>query len=212
MPKPETRKVMESMPDPVKLLKRWLPALGLGLAALGGGVALWHSSVTANPPEAPVAAPVAPVPVAPTGAPATTTPGTTTPGTTTPGTTTIDGGVAAAEPPKTTATIVFTTSPATYARVMWGRKLLGTIGPKAPLVIVRPRDSGPLDVMITAGGYLPVQTRAHTFADNKVSVRLTTPEQKPSLWGYRQPLDAGAPLLPADQVAPIPGDVAATPL
>ena len=190
---------MESMPDPVKLLKRWLPALGIGLAAVGGAVAFWQSHVTATPPDAPpVAAPVAPVPVAPTSAPATTS---------------MDGGVATpVEPPKTTATIVFTTTPATNARVMWGRKLLGTIGPRAPLVIVRPRDTGPLDVMILAPGYLPVQTRAHTFADNKVSVKLTTPEQKPTLWGYRQPLDAGAPLPPADQVMPAPGDVEAQPL
>jgi hypothetical protein len=43
-------------------------------------------------------------------------------------------------------------------------------------------------------GYLPVQTRAYTFADSKVSVKLTPPDQKKALLGYREaPPDAGAP-------------------
>ena len=180
--------------DMQKLQKRWLPLLAACLVAIGGGLLVWHGSVTATPQERP-AVPVAPpaaVPVAKGAAPATTS---------------LDGGVVqAVEPPKTTATIIFTTVPATNARVMWGKKLLGVIGPKNPLYIVRPRDSGPLDVMILAPGYLPVQTRAHTFGDNKVQVKLTTPEQKPTLWGYRQPLDAGTP---ADQVIPLPGEVVA---
>jgi hypothetical protein len=61
-------------------------------------------------------------------------------------------------------------------------------------VVVRPRDSGPLDVIVRAPGYLPVQTRAHTFADSRVTVKLTTPDQKNTLVGYREPLDAGTPL------------------
>src|ERR1700742_1636238 len=65
--------------------------------------------------------------------------------------------------PSTTATIVFQTIPAAYATVTWGRKTLGRIGPKQPLVIPRPRDSGPLDVVVRAQGFLPVSTRAHTF-------------------------------------------------
>jgi hypothetical protein len=100
-----------------------------------------------------------------------------------------DAGVAQADP--TTATIVFATSPPVSAMVFWGRKNLGKItGPK-PLVIVRPRDSGPLDVMVRATGYLPVQVRAHTFSDQRVVVKLTPPEKKNELLGYKAPLDAG---------------------
>ena len=188
----------------IALAKRWLPALAVTLAAVGGGLIVWHGSVNATPQERPsvTVAPPAAVPVAPTAVPSTTA---------------LDGGVVhQAEPPKTTATIVFTTIPATNARVMWGKKLLGTIGPKAPLYIVRPRDTGPLDVMVLAPGYLPVQTRAHTFADNKVSVKLTLPDQKQTLWGYRTPLDAGVPIDPtsSEQLTPPPppGEVSAEPL
>jgi hypothetical protein len=62
-----------------------------------------------------------------------------------------------------------------------------------PLVVTRPRDSGPLDVIVHAAGYMPVHTRAHTFADTKIGVKLTRPDQKPTLFGYRAPIDAGPP-------------------
>jgi hypothetical protein len=95
------------------------------------------------------------------------------------------------EPPKDTARITFVTSPAVHATVSWGKQRLGVIGPKAPLVITRPRDSGPLDVVVKAYGYLPVTTRAHTFGDTRITVKLTPPDQQQTLLGYRQPLDAG---------------------
>lgn len=92
-----------------------------------------------------------------------------------------------------TARIVFTTMPPANATVTWGGTRLGRIRPGKPLVVVRPRDSGPLDVIVRAPGYLPVQTRAHTFADTKLLVQLTLPDQKNTLLGYREPLDAGVP-------------------
>ncbi len=100
-----------------------------------------------------------------------------------------DAGAAKEEP--TTATIVFATSPPVPAMVFWGRKKLGKITGKRPLVIVRPLDSGPLDVIVRANGYLPVQTRAHTFSDQRLVVKLTPPERKSELLGYKAPLDAG---------------------
>lgn len=106
-----------------------------------------------------------------------------------------DAAVPQADP--TTATIVFATSPPVSAMVFWGRKNLGKItGPK-PLVIVRPRDSGPLDVMVRATGYLPVQVRAHTFSDQRVVVKLTPPSKKSELLGYKAPLDAGVDMTQA---------------
>jgi hypothetical protein len=60
------------------------------------------------------------------------------------------------------------------------------IAPHAPLTVERPRDSGPLDVMVRADGYVPVQTRAYTFADGKVAVKLTPIDQKNTLLGYRE--------------------------
>src|SRR5689334_366637 len=41
--------------------------------------------------------------------------------------------------------------------VNWGKRKLGIIVPHHPLIVERPRDSGPLDLIITAEGYVPVQ-------------------------------------------------------
>lgn len=180
-------------------------------AAISGSIIMLRSRVDADPPpklmNQPVAeiAPVAVVPV--NGGTATasdhTTAGASPTAATTPAT--------AVEPTKGPLTgdcrIMFSTIPPTNASVTWGKKLLGKIAPKKPLVIVRPRDSGPLDVTVTAAGFLPVQTRAHTFADTHVQVKLTPPEQMPTLFGYRAPLDAGTPLLPADQGVLPPGEL-----
>ena len=55
----------------------------------------------------------------------------------------------------------------------------------------RPRDSGPLDVVVKSDGFVTVQTRAYTFADSKVAVKLTKLEEKNTLLGYREELPAG---------------------
>jgi hypothetical protein len=84
--------------------------------------------------------------------------------------------------------------PSLKAMVFWGRRRLGLIAPHYPLIVERPRDSGPLDVIVKAQGFLPVQTRAYTFADSKVSVKMTPPDQKKTLLGYREAVpDGGAP-------------------
>jgi hypothetical protein len=91
--------------------------------------------------------------------------------------------------------VVFKTFPARRASVMWGGKRLGFVDRGKPLVVERLRDSGPLDVVIRAQGYLPVYTRAYTFDDNTVEVRITPLDKKDTIYGYREPLppDAGAP-------------------
>jgi len=88
--------------------------------------------------------------------------------------------------------IIFSTVPPTKATVTWGRTKLGRTG-GGGLIVVRPRDSGPLDVVVRAPGFLPVQTRANTFADNRVQVKLTRLDQKNTLLGYKEPIDAGVP-------------------
>src|SRR6185312_12602759 len=112
-------------------------------------------------------------------------------------------GVAAPPPvnalPPANVKIVFTINPSNKkAMVFWGKKRLGIIAPHAPLVVQRPRDSGPLDVVVKSDGYLTVQTRAYTFADSKVAVKLTQVDQKNTLLGYREelPPDGGAPSNP----------------
>ena len=101
--------------------------------------------------------------------------------------------------------IVLTVIPsAKRATVFWGKKKLGAIAPHQPLVVQRPRDSGPLDLIVRADGCVPVQTRAYTFADNKIAVKVTPLDQKNTLLGYREelPPDGGAP---TDSQAPDAG-------
>ena len=94
---------------------------------------------------------------------------------------------AAPKPQGPNVRIVFTVVPNTKkATVTWGKKKLGLIGPHAPLIVQRPRDSGPLDVVVRADGCVPVQTRAYTFEDSKVAVKLTPNEQKNTLLGFRE--------------------------
>ena len=113
-------------------------------------------------------------------------------------------GVAQTPAPATAETenpkvkITFQTHPAVKADVWWGKKKLGTIlDRRRPLVVERPRDSGPMDITIRAQGFLPVHTRASTFDDQHLSVKLTEVAEKHTLFGYRAAApDAGAPVDP----------------
>ena len=99
-----------------------------------------------------------------------------------------------AGPPTPMVKIVFKIIPPGDATVMWGKKRLGVIKPRAPLIIQRPRDSGPLDVIVRSSGYVPVHTRAYTFTDSTVAVKITPLDKKNTLYGYREeiPPDGGA--------------------
>ncbi|MGA7741394.1 MAG: hypothetical protein WBP56_11870 [Polyangia bacterium] len=110
-------------------------------------------------------------------------------------------------------TITVQTVPPRKAVVKWGSKTLGVIPVPRPLVVVRPRDSGPLDLVVRAAGFLPVHTRAYTFSDSRVAIKLTPLSEKNTLFGYRQEVppegtaspDGGAPPpAPAPSPAPAP--------
>jgi hypothetical protein len=91
-----------------------------------------------------------------------------------------------------TVKITFMTVPPEKATVFWGRKPLGIIkGPKKPLIVERPRDSGPMDVVIKADKFVPVHTRAYTFTDTKMFVKITPIEDKKTIFGYREELPDG---------------------
>jgi hypothetical protein len=110
--------------------------------------------------------------------------------------------------------ITLVTLPSSVKKVFvnWGKKRLGIIAPKQPLIIQRPRDSGPLDLILTADGYVPVQTRAFTFADYKLTVKLTPVDQKNTLLGYREELPPAVPdagVLPPGVPAALPSTIAA---
>jgi hypothetical protein len=75
------------------------------------------------------------------------------------------------------------------AQVSWGKEDLGW----TPVTLERPRDSGPVDLVVRADGYLPVHTRAYTFRNDSLSVRLTKVADKMSILGARKELPPEAP-------------------
>ena len=99
----------------------------------------------------------------------------------------------AAPAQKDTVRIVFKVYPSSKATVTWGKKKLGIIKPKESLTIWRPRDSGPMDVVVRAEGCVPVHTRAYTFTNSVVSVKVTPIEQKNTIFGFKEvaPEDGG---------------------
>jgi len=109
-------------------------------------------------------------------------------------------GAPAAAPKKDTIRLVIKTVPPKKATVFWGKKRLGIVDRKAPLIVQRPRDSGPLDLVVRAEDCVPVYTRAYTFDDNTLAVRVTPLDQKQTIYGYKAELppedaaqDLGAP-------------------
>ncbi len=101
----------------------------------------------------------------------------------------------------TNVRIVFKVVPPNRATVTWGKKKLGFIKPRAPLVVERPRDSGPLDVVVRAEGCVPVHTRAYTFTDTTVAVKVTPVDKKNTIFGYKEApppdADGGVPAGPS---------------
>ena len=81
--------------------------------------------------------------------------------------------------------VIIQTVPPKKAMVYWGKKNLGAIPTPRALVVERPRDSGPMDLVIRAAGFLPVHTRATTFSDMRLAVKLTPVTDKHTLFGYR---------------------------
>ena len=79
----------------------------------------------------------------------------------------------------------------------WGRKELGV----APLEIVRPRGSGPLDLTVLAPECLPLHTRVFTDRDDTLSLRLYTEREASGLPGYS--VRGRAALWPYQNAAPV---------
>src|SRR5262249_5628973 len=106
------------------------------------------------------------------------------------------------EAPKeqTTVKILIKVTPAKpKSKIFWGKKLMG----ESPFELVRPRDSGPVDLVIKNDGFLIVHTRAYTYKNDILYVKLTKLADKMKLLGAKQEIpppegtpDGGVPAPP----------------
>jgi PEGA domain-containing protein len=108
---------------------------------------------------------------------------------------------APAKPQPVKIRIVVRSSPP-KATVFWGKKKLGD----TPVTLERPRDSGPIDLVVRNEGYFPVHTRAYTFKNDGVMVRMTKLDDRMTLFGAKREVtespDGGVPPQAPTPVAP----------
>ena len=71
------------------------------------------------------------------------------------------------------------------AVVSWGKRVMGV----TPLTFERPRDSGPMDLVLRAKGYLPLHSRAYTFRNEGLQFTLTRTEESGKLLGAKKAVD-----------------------
>lgn len=154
-----------------------LAPLGLALIALGALACSSRGSAGHAPAAAqqPVAADVEPPPAAAAPAPARM-----------PAYDDLEPAPSDDRPDAGTVKIKLIADARRQAHVFWGRKDLGV----APLEIVRPRGSAPMDLTIQAPECLPLHTRVFTDKDDALSFRLYTEREASGLPGYSAPAPA----------------------
>ncbi|MEA2699355.1 MAG: hypothetical protein QOI66_3626 [Myxococcales bacterium] len=165
---------------------RWLPVVLLSLS-LSSAAGACRRTPPPSPPPAKAIAPPAPITVvdaAPltvaASAPSIVAPGVATVPAPSVGDETLVAEERDPDPRSATVTIKVIVDRRRKAHVFWGRKDLG----EAPLDLQRPRDSGPVDLVVTAPGYLPLHTRAFTDRDDKLFLRLFPAQEAPQMLGY----------------------------
>jgi hypothetical protein len=67
------------------------------------------------------------------------------------------------------------------AFVFWGKKKLG----ETPVTLERPRDSGPVDLVVRSEGWFPVHTRVYTFHNDVVYVTMTKLDDRMTIYGAK---------------------------
>jgi PEGA domain len=116
------------------------------------------------------------------------------------------GTVAAPKPRPVKVKIVVRSNPP-KANVFWGKKPLGP----TPVTLERPRDSGPVDLIVRADGYFPLHTRAYTFRNDGVWVKLTKLEDRMNLFGAKHDANETPVTAPPDGEPAVPPPAAAAP-
>ena len=77
------------------------------------------------------------------------------------------------------------TSPRVGARVYHGKEYLG----RTPMTFKWAKDTGPLDIVVKAGGYLKVNTRIYTYRSDVVTVDMFKEDQSHLLFGYKKKIE-----------------------
>jgi hypothetical protein len=95
------------------------------------------------------------------------------------------------------------------AIVFWGKKKLG----ETPVTLERPRDSGPVDLVVRSDGFFPIHTRAYTFHNDTIYAKLTKVEERMSLFGAKHDATTQLPAPPpgSDPGAPAPSPLPPAP-
>jgi hypothetical protein len=108
--------------------------------------------------------------------------------------------VTPAQPPPNVKIVIRTTPPKVF--VSWGKKKLGI----TPLTIERPRNSGPMDLVLRSQGFFPVHTRAYTVKNDVIGVKMVKAADRMTIFGAKQEIPetpaALDPLDPANALAP----------
>jgi hypothetical protein len=81
-----------------------------------------------------------------------------------------------------TVNLAIYTEPHIYAHVYHGKEFLGD----TPLKLVWAKDTGPLDVVLKAKGYLQINTRLYTYRNDKITVKMRKIEEANQLFGYKK--------------------------
>jgi hypothetical protein len=80
------------------------------------------------------------------------------------------------------------TDPGVTAQVYHGKELLGT----TPLSLTWPKNTGALDLVISAPGHIPVNTRLYTYKSDKLTVKMFKDTQSHLVFGYKKKVEEGA--------------------
>ncbi|HEY1587829.1 MAG TPA: hypothetical protein VGH63_19150 [Polyangia bacterium] len=99
------------------------------------------------------------------------------------------GTAPAAPPPKIKVIVRLAKNGPDKALVFWGKKKLG----ETPVTLERPRDSGPVDLVVRGEGFFPVHTRAYTFHNDVLYVRMTKLEDRMTLFGAKRDVNEAPP-------------------
>ena len=81
-----------------------------------------------------------------------------------------------------TVNLAIYTEPRVYARVYHGKEYLGN----TPLKLVWAKDTGPIDVVLRAKGYLEINTRLYTYRNDKITVKMRKVEEANQLFGFKK--------------------------